>query len=169
MSAFFADAFPNAQFRLVDVAAEMLGRARERFAREAARFRHLNLDYATAPLPGQFDLVISCLSVHHHSDQDKAALFGRIHAALRPGGAFINSDEVLGETPAIEARNRAGWLAATRRLGVSQDDLGAAHERMIHDRPATLADQLRWLHEAGFRDVDCPYKNGMFVVYSGRT
>lgn len=169
MSAFFADAFPDARFTLVDVAAEMLDRARERFAREAGRFTCETLDYAREPLLGEFDLVISCLSIHHLSDPEKASLFRRIRGALRPDGAFINADQVLGETPAIEARNRAAWLAGAQRLGVRQSDLDAAHERMTHDRPATLDDQLVWLREAGFSAVNCAYKNGMFVVYSGRT
>lgn len=168
LSAFFADAYPHARFTLVDVAAEMLQRARERFARDASRFTYLTLDYATEPLPGAFDLVISCLSIHHLSDGDKRTLFQKIHAAIRPGGAFINAEEVLGPTPAVEARNRAAWLAAVRLLGVAQADLDAATERMKHDQTATLADQLRWLDEAGFRDVDCAYKNYMFAVYSGR-
>ena len=168
LSAFFAEAYPHARFTLVDVAAEMLERARERFARNVNRFAYLTLDYATEPLPGAFDLVISCLSIHHLSDVDKGTLFQRIHAALRRGGAFINADQVLGETPAVEARNRAAWFAAVRRLGVTQADLDAAAERMKHDQTAMLADQLRWLGEAGFRDVDCAYKNYMFAVYSGR-
>lgn len=168
LSAFFADAFPNARFTLVDAAAEMLDRARERFARDAGRFRCLTLDYATESLPGAFDLVISCLSIHHLRDVEKAGLFGRIHEALRSGGAFINADQVLGETPAVDARNRAAWLAGVHRLGVSPSDLHAAQQRMTHDRPATLADQLGWLTDAGFCEVNCAYKNGMFVVYSGR-
>jgi tRNA (cmo5U34)-methyltransferase len=39
---------------------------------------------------------------------------------------------------------------------------------MKHDRTATLADQLRWLGDGGYRDVDCACKHCMFAVYSGR-
>lgn len=168
MSAFFADAHPHARITLVDVAAEMLDQARARFANDAGRFACVTLDYAIELPPGTFDLVVSALSIHHLSDGDKSALFGRIYSALRPGGAFINADQVLGRTPAVEARNHAAWLAGARSLGVSQADLDAAQERMKHDRTATLADQLRWLDEAGFRDVDCAYKHYRFAVFSGR-
>lgn len=168
MAAFFAEAFPRARLTLVDVAAEMLDRARERFAGDANRFRYAVLDYAPGKLPGTFDVVVSCLSIHHLSDVEKAALFRCVRAALRPGGVFINADQVLGATPAVEERNHEAWLAAVRQLGVSPEDLAAAQERQKHDRPSTLADQLRWLEEAGFADVDCAYKNGMFAVFSGR-
>jgi tRNA (cmo5U34)-methyltransferase len=46
-------------------------------------------------------------------------------------------------------------------------DLAAALDRMKFDRAATLEDQLEWLREAGFRDIDCTYKNLIFAVYCG--
>jgi len=168
MAAFLAEALPRAHFTLVDVAAEMLDRARERFARDASRFTFAILDYGASDLPGRFDLVVSSLSIHHLPDTDKQALFRRVHAALRPGGAFINADQVLGATPAVETRQHEAWLAAVRGLGVSDEDLAAAQQRQQHDRPSTLVDQLRWLEEAGFADVDCAYKSGMFAVFGGR-
>lgn len=38
---------------------------------------------------------------------------------------------------------------------------------MKFDRAATLEDQLEWPREAGFRDIDCAYKNLIFAVYRG--
>jgi tRNA (cmo5U34)-methyltransferase len=52
-------------------------------------------------------------------------------------------------------------------LGVDDRDLTAALERMKFDRAATLEDQLEWLRAAGFRDIDCAYKNLIFAVYCG--
>ena len=54
-----------------------------------------------------------------------------------------------------------------RELGVDDRDLTAALERMKFDRAATLEDQLEWLRAAGFRDIDCAYKNLIFAVYCG--
>ena len=39
-----------------------------------------------------------------------------------------------------------------------------AEELMRHDRCATLEDQLRWLRDAGFEDVDCLFKMRRFAV-----
>jgi tRNA (cmo5U34)-methyltransferase len=39
---------------------------------------------------------------------------------------------------------------------------------MKEDKMATIADQLRWLEEAGFQSVDCWYKSYNFAVYGGR-
>ncbi len=169
MATFFAEAFPSAHLTLIDVAGEMLDRARQRFASDPSKFTYAVMDYAAGELPGTFDVVVSCLSIHHLSDAGKMELFRRVRDALRPGGVFINADQVLGATPAVEERNHAAWLASVRQLGASEEDLAAAQERQKHDRPSTLIDQLRWLEEAGFADVDCAYKSGMFAVYSGRT
>lgn len=167
MSASFADAFPAASFTLVDVADEMLDHARARFAGAPERFAYLVADYAAAPLPGPVDLVVSGLSIHHVDDAAKRALFAHIHAALVPGGAFVNADVILGTTPAVEARNQAAWLAEARRRGAAEADIGAARARMAYDRAATVEDQLRWLRDAGFRDVDCAYRWFGFAVFGG--
>ena len=66
-----------------------------------------------------------------------------------------------------ERRYRESWLRRVRELGVSEDDLAAALERMKLDRSATVEAQLAWLREAGFGEVDCAYKDGMFAVIGG--
>jgi len=38
---------------------------------------------------------------------------------------------------------------------------------MEEDNMSTLDEQRVWLEEAGFRHIDCLYKNYSFAVYSG--
>ncbi len=168
LAGFVAAAFPAARLTLVDVAPEMLARARERFAPIIDRVRFVTADYAAAPLDGRYDAIVSALSIHHLEDAAKRALFRRIHAALKPGGVFVDADQVAGATPALERRNKAQWIARARELGVIEDDLAGAIDRMKFDRPATVAAHLRWLGEAGFESVDCAFKDGMFAVFGGR-
>jgi tRNA (cmo5U34)-methyltransferase len=83
----------------------------------------------TDPLPiGPFDLVVSALAIHHLDGPDKTDLFARIAAALRPGGRFVLGDVVV--------------PVDTAEVVIPITD--------GHDRPSTLADQLRWLGDAGF-------------------
>jgi tRNA (cmo5U34)-methyltransferase len=145
----------------------MLARARDRFAAAADRVRFVVSDYSEVPIDGCYDAIVSGLSIHHLADGDKRALFGRIHVALNQGGIFVNAEQVMGPTPEAESRNRATWLRQVRERGLTEDDLAAALERMKHDRMTPLEVQLRWLIEAGFRDVDCVYKSWMFAVYCG--
>ena len=108
--------------------------------------------------------MVSALAIHHLEDAGKRELFKAIFAALKPGGVFVNAEQVLGPTPAVERRYRESWLRRVRELRVSEDDLAAALARMKLDRCATVAAQLEWLREAGFIDADCAYKDGMFAV-----
>jgi tRNA (cmo5U34)-methyltransferase len=86
---------------------------------------------------------------------------------LRPAGAFVHAEQVLGATPGAERRNRDSWRHQARAAGATDADLALAVDRMRADRPATLDDQLRWLREAGFRDVDCYFKDHIFAVFAG--
>jgi tRNA (cmo5U34)-methyltransferase len=167
-AALLAYSFPGARITLVDVSNEMLARARERLGPGGARFQFVERDYADGRgLGGPYDAVVSALSIHHLADDDKRALLGRVHEALKPGGVFVNADQVRGETDAMERRSHARWLERVRELGVSDRDLAQARERMKFDRPATVSAQLEWLREAGFREVACSYRNLIFAVYSG--
>jgi tRNA (cmo5U34)-methyltransferase len=167
LASFVAAAFPHADITLVDVSEEMLAQARQRFADRGPRVHFRVLDFGSAPLPGSYDAIVSALAIHHLSDGEKVALFRRVHAALPEGGAFINAEQVLGATPAMEQRNHEAWLRQVRELGVSDTDLAQALQRRVADRTATLAAQLRWLEDAGFRDVECFFKHYMFAVYAG--
>jgi tRNA (cmo5U34)-methyltransferase len=167
LSSLVLAAFPNAHVTLADISEEMLAQARRRFSGSAAAVECVVMDFGSATLPESFDLVISALAIHHLSHDGKQRLFRAVFAALRAGGAFINADQALGPTPAAEARYQAMWLRSARTSGVSDADLAAALERMRADRSATLADQLQWLTDAGFRGVDCWYKHYRFAVFGG--
>jgi tRNA (cmo5U34)-methyltransferase len=112
--------------------------------------------------------VASALSIHHLPDEDKRILFVKAHWALVPGGTFINADQVKGSSEAIDRRYREHWLRKVKESGIGEEEFAAALERTKYDRMADLETQVRWLREAGFRDVECAYKNFSFAVYSGQ-
>jgi tRNA (cmo5U34)-methyltransferase len=168
LSLFVAQRFRNATITLVDVSDEMLALARRRFRDSPGRFSFVTADYAESPIAGEFEVVVSALSIHHLPDPQKAALFGKIHESLVPAGAFVNADQVLGSTPQIEEMHARVWLSRARERDVSDEDLAAAFERMKEDKMSTLDAQLSWLRAAGFVDVDCFYKNLRFAVFGGR-
>jgi len=166
LAAMVARAFPGARLHLTDISEAMLAQARQRFAGNPlvtyALQAHSQLAVSSA-----YDLVLSALSIHHLEDRGKRTLFAKIYRALRPGGMFINIDQVLAPSPEAEERYETIWLEDVRANGVSQSVLEQAQERMGEDRNALLAEQLTWLAEAGFAEVDCWYKRFRFVVYGG--
>jgi tRNA (cmo5U34)-methyltransferase len=77
LSAFMYEKFPQATFTLMDIAENMLDRAKERFFAKD-NFRYVVCDYSRVDLPGPYDIVCSALSIHHLETEDKQRLFCRI-------------------------------------------------------------------------------------------
>lgn len=167
-SAMVLGRLPQARLHLVDVSDAMLAQARERFAGAAGSNVGFEVrDYTQGSLGGPWDLVLSALSIHHLDDGAKRSLFARIFQALRPAGLFVNAEQVLGPTPAAEARYRRLWDGQVLGSGVDRLEYERAVDRMRHDRCATLFDQLEWMRAAGFAEVDCAFKQWRFAVYFG--
>ena len=166
-SAMLLERFPTARLHLMDASADMLEQARRRFSGHPT-VSFAVADMATADLDGPWDVVASALAIHHLDDEAKQALFRRIRGTLVPGGIFVNAEQVLGPSPQAEERYALIWLAQISSLGVPEDEITRAGERMAHDRCASVEDQLRWMRDAGFADVDCSFKAWRFAVLSGR-
>jgi tRNA threonylcarbamoyl adenosine modification protein (Sua5/YciO/YrdC/YwlC family) len=116
---------PEARLVGIDESPAMLGAARDSLP---AQRTELLLGRIEDPLPhGPFDLVASALCVHHLDPAAKAELFARVHAILRPGGRFVLADVVAPADP-----TEAGTPLTPG-----------------FDKPSPVADQLRWLTEAG--------------------
>jgi tRNA (cmo5U34)-methyltransferase len=165
LAGFVAQAFPMAQLTLLDGAGAMLAQARERLGERGS---YVVGDFAD-PLPeGPWDAVVSALAIHHLDDPGKRDLFARVHAALAPGGVFVNAEQVAGESAWLDAFCVHRHEQAARALGASEAEWAAAAQRMSHDRCATVGDQLAWLRSAGFADAGCFWRDGRFAVLVAR-
>lgn len=108
---------------------------------EGAEFRRAEL---TDPLPeGLFDLVISCLTVHHLDGAGKRDLFARIAAVAE---WFVYGDVVVPKDPADAV------------VPLTPE----------YDLPDTLHDQLAWLREAGFEAESTWVRGDLAVVRARR-
>jgi tRNA (cmo5U34)-methyltransferase len=117
---------PLAKLLGIDSSEDMLAAARRSLDPDRVDLRIGRLE---DPLPaGPFDLVVSVLTVHHLDGEDKADLFARVAAVLRPGGRFVMGDVVVPDRPEDAI------------TPISPD----------YDFPSTVADQVRWLEQAGF-------------------
>jgi len=113
----------------VDESPTMLRAAAERLG---SRLEESHVALLQEPLPdGEFDLVVSALAVHHLDGPEKADLFRRVHGVLRPGGRFVLGDLVVPE----------------------RSDDAVVEQTPGYDKPSTVAEQVRWLEEAGFARV----------------
>lgn len=163
--------FPEALLHLLDSSEPMLAQAEVRF-REDRRVSFQLGDYMTvdwsAGLDASWgagcDAIVSALSIHHLQDNAKKALFRRVRLALRPGGVFVNAEQILQPTTELEAAARKEWLEEVRGLGATEEQIGASLLRQTEDRCATVASQVHWLREAGFAEVRSAFEAGRFAV-----
>jgi len=168
LSALLLEKYPAADITLLDLSENMLAVAQERFSGKTnVRFR--TGDYAQADLGGPYDLICSALSIHHLEHGDKRRLFGKIYRAISPGGIFVNADQSDGETPYFERRYLAYWNDFLAEGPLSADEHAEVlRRRTTLDKNEKLSDQLEWLREAGFSDVDVVYRNRTFIVTVAR-
>jgi SAM-dependent methyltransferase len=134
---------PGARGIGIDSSTLMLERARSSFtddSRIELRPHDLN---KRLPDAGKVDVVVSALTIHHLRDGRKRSLFAEIYSALVPGGVFINLDLVAAVTPERHRRFREA-------IGRLKDD--------PTDHLGDMGQQLRWLHEVGFAEVECEFK-----------
>lgn len=160
------DRFPDARIHLVDFSVPMLELAGQRLGNDP-RITYQKANYVTEPLPDQLCAVVSSLSIHHLDDADKRVLYRKAFTLLKPGGVFINADQVAGPTPALEDRYKALWLEQVRANGATEQQIADSLYRQQEDRCVPVADQLAWLTEAGFIHVDCWYKDNRMAVFAG--
>ena len=67
-----------------------------------------------------------------------------------------------------DAEYRRWHEAEARGAGIDDGEWTAAEDRMTADHLSPLPDQLEWLHDAGFEDVDCLFKDRGYAVMFGR-
>lgn len=158
--------YPEAEMFLVDVSEKMLDVARERFA-GMPKVQFMLADYTTIDWDGDYDALISSLSIHHLDDATKQTLYAKAYKYLKPGGYFINADQVLANNSYLEALYSRQWKAKVESSDLSQEAIAAAYGRVNLDIRTPLHTQLAWLEHCGFEHVDCLYKYYDFVVMYG--
>lgn len=168
LSSLVGAAVPGTRVTLLDAAPAMLEVASRHLTAQGVPHRVEVADLA-APLPtGRYDAVVSALAIHHLDDAGKRALYQRAYDVLRPGGAFVNAEQVAGPTPELDRRYQRVWMEQITALGSDEEEIGAARQRMSYDRPVPVGAQCDWLGEAGFVDVDCFFKAWRFAVFGAR-
>lgn len=167
LTSYLFDHYPEAHFTLLDLSEEMLNIAKERFI-PASNFRYVVADYLKHDFQDLFDLVVSSLSIHHLEHKDKNLLYSKIYDYLNPGGVFLNADQVLGPTPANENEYQKNWMDKIEVGSLSESGKQRIYDRMKLDNPAKLEDNIKWLKNSGFKNVDVYYKYYNFVVLYGK-
>ncbi len=155
--------FPNAEYILADMAEDMLKVARKRFE-DVHNIDYSVMDYTKELPAGNFDLVVSALSIHHLENEQKQELFSRLKEKITPGGWFINYDQFCCDSSVMDNITNQYWRNNLYRSGLSEAELTRWQERQKLDRECSVNEEIAMLKKSGFKNIECIYLCGKFAV-----
>jgi tRNA (cmo5U34)-methyltransferase len=164
------DAYPLAQVTCVDIAEKMLQIAQVKIGEAGGDLRYQLANFEDYEFDATYDVVVSSLALHHLvSDGDKIKFYKKIYDCLALGGVFYNADVILGSSSDLQERYMEKWREYMR-LQVSAEEIEQKWmpQHYDEDHPASLMNQLAWLQDMGFAEVDVVWKYYNFAVYGGR-
>ena len=172
ITAVFADFSP----RMLDAAQLRLNGYKGHFVQvDYARPDWVN--YVRYPLPDGidgFDIVVSGFSIHHQPDARKREIYAEIYNILAPGGIFLNLEHVASTSRWGEEQFEAYFIDSLYRYhkerGKTRDEVASD----FYHRPDKVAnllapvdEQIIWLREIGYSNVDCFLKVFELALFGG--
>jgi tRNA (cmo5U34)-methyltransferase len=184
LAAYLLGKFPPARYLGLDGSPAMLAETARQCASFRGRLATQQFDLASddwRQLPEQPRAVVSSLAVHHLDGDGKRKLFRDLYGLLAPGGAFVLADIMrpassAGFAVAADAYERAvaerslkerGDLSMLQKLRELRWNYFRYPDDDSVDQPSTVAEQLSWMEEAGFRGVDVYWAVAGHAIVSG--
>lgn len=177
--------FPECRVYGYDGSAGMLEMASKRLAKFGARFQPVTFELAEQDWrqpPMRVHAVLSSLTIHHLDGPAKTRLYQDVYTLLEPDGVFVVADLVECANPLGMAVAAKAWDEAVRKRSLAIDgnlrgfefferehwNLYRYPEPYDIDRPSRLLDQLKWLEQAGFVEVDVYWMLAGEAIFGGR-
>lgn len=180
-------AYPKAQVICHDFSEAMFEQARQQLAPFLKAVTFVESDLRdplwTRAIDGNFDAVVSSFAIHNVAEQGMPErireIYFEIFGLVKPGGCFLNLDNIRAAGEVLQRIYRKERLLAEQaRLRVdmgiekSLQELeqeiperrrsrnGSSREQGESRLPRTrdLMQQLEWLKQAGFDEVDCLWR-----------
>ena len=160
--------YPKAKVTCVDIASNMIELA-EKTLGEYKDIEFINKDFYNLKLSKKYDVVLSSLALHHLlNNDDKKAFYNKIYGWLNNKGSFFNADNVIASGKRLDDTYMEKWIEYMNR-NVSMEEINSKWlvKYADEDKPAILFNQLLWLKDIGFKEVDVIWKYYNFSVYGG--
>jgi tRNA (cmo5U34)-methyltransferase len=154
------EAAPRAHLFGIDLDPDILAMASTRLGRRATFAAG---SFLRTELP-RCDAAVSSFALHHvRTRPAKAALYDRIHAALRPGGLLLSVDCQPATDPAIRRKQLAAWIGHLRQAYTPARAAALLDAWSGEDVYVPLDAEVDLLRRSGFR-VEVLWRRGAFAV-----
>ncbi|MGH3087796.1 MAG: class I SAM-dependent methyltransferase [Rubrobacteraceae bacterium] len=175
--------YPNSRLLALDGSEEMLRRTGERLASFGPRAETRAFRLEDPAWISRIEVPVRCfvssLVIHHLDGAGKRELFRRLFEKLEPGGALLYADVVEEKSEQGRKYMACAWDEEVWRRSreITGDD--RAYRLFVDegwnmyehpdpmDKPSGVAEQLRWLEEAGYTGVDVPWARAGHAVFCG--
>jgi ubiquinone/menaquinone biosynthesis C-methylase UbiE len=163
LSARCVQSAPRAQIVGVDMDPAILALAARRLGDRAT---FIAGSFLRTPFPPA-DAVVASFALHHvRTRAAKAALYRRVHAALRREGLFLTVDCQPAGDPAVRRAQRDAWLAHLRRAYSASKAAALLDAWSREDVYVPLDAEVALMQRSGFR-VEVLWRRGAFAVLRG--
>ncbi len=122
----------------------------------------------------KYDFIISSFAIHHIKINEKYAFFEKIFKMLNKNGSFINIDTCLSDNENLNKWYYELWkewiIEYQNNIKITEDLSYIPYKapNKIENNYQSLNEQLNWLEQIGYKEVECYYKYGIFSIYGGR-
>ena len=155
--------FPEAKFTLVDASVEMINLCRH-------QFKDYNVTYANKYFKDflfekeNYDLVVAGLSLHHCDEKEKQSLFKNINTSLKKGGIFSCCDLMINKNNPDHPMVLKQWKEFVNNNFPDEEKWTWLMEHYeAFDKPTDYLTQIEWLQDAGFQNIEIPFKQGYWM------
>jgi len=160
--------YPDSEIICVDFSSRMISAAKKKLAGEKGiSFKLCNVcDFI---FQGPFDAVVSSLCLHHlYPGSVKEEFFEKVYKSLSEQGVFYIFDVVKGTSGYLQGLYQERWREFLNRSFSAEEVDRTFKKAEAEDRPFTLIQELEWLKEAGFSNLEVICKSYSGAVYGGQ-
>ncbi|MCF6348294.1 MAG: class I SAM-dependent methyltransferase [Flavobacteriaceae bacterium] len=155
--------FPDANYTLLDASQEMLNLCQQ-------QFKDYKIEYVTSYFQDHdfktagYDLIVAGFSLHHCDSEEKKVLFKEINRSLKKGGIFSCTDLMISKDSPKHSKLLEDWkvfVDSNFPDGKKWDWLMEHYNEF--DKPDDFKDQIVWLQDAGFRNIEITTKEDYWM------
>jgi tRNA (cmo5U34)-methyltransferase len=155
--------FPNARFTLIDASAEMIDLCRK-------QFNNYDIVYVNKYFKEflfkkeSYDLIVAGFSLHHCDENEKQSIFNNINNSLKKRGIFSYSDLMISKTNPDHPMLLEKWKEfVNTNFSDGEKWLWLMEHYEAFDKPTDYQVQIKWMRNAGFSDIQIPFKEEYWV------
>lgn len=166
--------FPGCHIDLLDGSEVMIEKVKAAGMKNTDILQMTFSEWTDLNVENKYDLIFSSMAIHHLDSYEKSRLYAKLFNALKFGGLLVNMDVMKPASKKVEDFHFAMWdnsiaeqLENNPEELKKHENITSAYKNKPENKPSSLISQLQMLENAGFEDVDCHYKNGIFAMFSG--